>query len=174
MSGEALAGGTVQVVQATRAAELQGVRDLIREFTNWAFSQSEEASAAPTFSGLDKELAALPGKYGPPTGCLLLATSNGEPAGCVAIRRHDDTTAEIKRMYVRPAMRGRGVGGALLNELIATARRLGYGRMVLTTHPSLASAQRLYQTAGFAVVHNPENFPTHEDLEVCMEMTLTG
>ncbi len=72
----------------------------------------------------------------------MLARSKDEPVGCVAIRRHDDTTAEVKRMYVRPSMRGRGVGGALAGELIATPRQLGYGRMVLTTHPALESAIR--------------------------------
>ena len=163
----------IQIVQASTADELQGVRDLIREFTDWVFSTSDEAQTAPTFSGLEAELAALPGKYGPPTGCLLLATSDGTPAGCVAIRRHDETTAEVKRMYVRPIMRGKGVGVALLDELISATRRLGYRRMVLTTHPSLESAQRLYLATGFVVVENPDDFPAHEDVEICMQMTLT-
>lgn len=165
-------GGRTQVVHATMSTELDGVRGLIREFTDWAFSMSESAREEATFRGLEAELARLPGKYAPPKGCLLLATSEGEPAGCVALRRHDDRTAEVKRMYVRPSARGRGIGGAMLDELISTARRLSYRRIVLTTHPMLESAIRLYQAAGFVIVQSPTDFPEHGDIEVCMELTL--
>lgn len=75
-------------------------------------------------------------------------------------------------MYVLPSARGLGVGTALIDELIAATRRMGYSRMVLTTHPLLESAIRLYQVAGFEIVHNPPNFPDYEGSEVCMEKLL--
>ncbi|MEY8099749.1 MULTISPECIES: GNAT family N-acetyltransferase [Falsihalocynthiibacter] len=88
------------------------------------------------------------------------------------MRRFNTETSEIKRMYVQTTARGQGVGGALLTELIATARKLGYRRLVLSTHPSLTSAQSIYRSAGFVVVENPLDFPEYGEIEVCMETNL--
>lgn len=94
------------IAQVRTPAEIVRVRDLIREYTAWAFTQSRSASDAPTFAGLEQERATLPGIYTPPSGRLLLATNDGQPAGCVALKGHAASTGEFKRLYTRPGFRG--------------------------------------------------------------------
>ncbi|HWX25308.1 MAG TPA: GNAT family N-acetyltransferase, partial [Vicinamibacteria bacterium] len=85
----------------------------------------------------------------PPTGCLLLAVGEGGAEGCVALRRLDGQTSEMKRLYVRPQARGSGIGRRLALAIIAEARRIGYARMRLDTVPSMKGAIGLYQSLGF-------------------------
>ena len=101
------------------------------------------------FQNFDAELAALPGEYAPPGGVLLIARDGGAPAGCVALRRLDAGTGEMKRMYVREAYRGSGLGRRLAVEVIGEARKRRYARVVLDTLPKLAPAIALYRDLGF-------------------------
>jgi ribosomal protein S18 acetylase RimI-like enzyme len=101
------------------------------------------------FQEFDREIANLPGEYAPPAGELLLASMEGQPVGCIAMRRLDDFTCEMKRLYVRPAARGRGLGRLLCEALIALAQERGYGRMKLDTVPEMDRAIALYRALGF-------------------------
>jgi putative acetyltransferase len=101
------------------------------------------------FQGFDQELASLPGDYARPRGRLLLARISGEPAGCVALRPLADGAAEIKRLYVRAAFRGMGIGRTLAECVIDEARSLGYRALKLDTLPAMNEAQRLYAELGF-------------------------
>lgn len=114
------------------------------------------------FQNFDDELASLPGEYCESLrGAALIAKSGSEAAGCVALRRWDDETAEIKRLYVRTGFRGLGVGRALAKEILDCARRIDYVRVRLDTVPSMASATKLYSSFGFQPIsaYRPNPIP---------------
>jgi putative acetyltransferase len=134
-------GATIAVV--TSARETEPVRVLFREY-------AESLDFDLCFQDFEQELADLPGPYAPPSGCLLLATVTGEPAGCVALRRLADGVCEMKRLYVRRRYRGTGLGRSLAEQVIRAATRLGYQTMRLDTIPSvMGSAVALYRALGF-------------------------
>ncbi len=127
----------------TSADELEAVRRLFREY-------AESLGFDLCFQGFEQELAGLPGRYAPPSGCLLLATAGGEPAGCVALKRLADGVCEMKRLYVRGRQRGTGLGRLLAERVIGEAVRLGYQAIRLDTVPSvMGSAVGLYRALGF-------------------------
>jgi ribosomal protein S18 acetylase RimI-like enzyme len=101
------------------------------------------------FQNFAEEMASLSRTYGPPHGCLLLARTDGELVGCVAIRRQDAAVCEMKRLYVKPQYRRAGLGRRLTESAIGHARQLGYFRMVLDTLPSMTEAQSLYESLDF-------------------------
>lgn len=106
-------------------------------------------SEALCFQGFEEELARLPGAYAPPSGALLLAREGAAAAGCVALRGLDPVTAEMKRMYVRAAYRGAGLGRRLALAIVEEARQRRYTRIVLDTLPVLSAAIALYRDLGF-------------------------
>jgi putative acetyltransferase len=124
------------------AQDLADVRSLFGEY-------SRLVAEALCFQNFDQELEALPGLYAPPGGALLIARDGAKAAGCVALRRLDGGSGEMKRMYVRDAYRGTGLGRRLALAVIDEARKRNYSRVVLDTLPKLAPAIALYRDLGF-------------------------
>jgi putative acetyltransferase len=133
---------SVHIAQATSTAEIAQVRKLFEEYWN-------SFGFTPCFQNFSSELAGLPGKYAPPGGRLALAHVEGRPAGCVALRPIDALRCEAKRLYVRPEMRGLGLGHLLLSWVIEEARAAGYREMVGDTMPVMQQALAMYDRAGF-------------------------
>jgi ribosomal protein S18 acetylase RimI-like enzyme len=120
------------------APEITVAADLFREYVNGL-------GIDLSFQDFAAELAALPGKYAPPTGELMLAYSpRGDALGCVAVRPLAGAACEMKRLYVRPVARGLGIGHALVAAIIESAQALGYAEMKLDTLPTMPEAFALY------------------------------
>jgi GNAT superfamily N-acetyltransferase len=147
------------IAQVKTTADITAMQELIREYTTWAFKLEAKSHEAPTFAGLEEELANLPGEFAPPGGRLLLAKYDGRPAGCIALKRHDSTTCELKRFYVRPDFRGLGIGKSLVQQLLDEACRSGYRRMVLDSHYTMKKAHDIYEAFGFKRVSAPSDYP---------------
>ena len=96
-----------------------------------------------------EEILHLEEKYGPPKGQIYLVLVDGELAGCVGMKPSDDSHAELKRLYVRPAFRGRNLGETLTRRIMDDARKAGYRYLRLSTLPGLKSALKLYRRLGF-------------------------
>ena len=101
------------------------------------------------FASFEQELAGLPGDYASPGGALLLARDGAQAAGCVALRRHDASRGEMKRLYVRDRYRGSGLGRRLAEEIIMESKRKRYARLLLDTLPKMTGAIALYRALGF-------------------------
>lgn len=136
------ASASFEIFPAEGAAALDELRALMREY--W-----DSSGFTPGFQNFAQELIALPGSYAPPEGRLALAWVEGEAAGCIALRRLDGRRAEAKRLYVKPAFRGRGLGRALLQWVIGEARKAGYSELMADTMPVMREALALYSRTGF-------------------------
>jgi ribosomal protein S18 acetylase RimI-like enzyme len=132
----------VQLIAAHSQDRLHSIRELFREY-------ADSLELDLCFQNFQDELATLPGKYAPPAGRLLLALDGEAVAGCVALRPIDPQIAEMKRLYVRPAFRGKGTGKLLAQTIIEEARRIGYARIRLDTLATMPKAISLYRSLGF-------------------------
>ena len=146
----------IDIVVAHAEPELAAVRVLFGEY-------AQQLGVDLQFQGFEQELAALPGEYGEPRGTLLLALVDGAVAGCCALRPIEDVdytnAAEMKRLYVRKAFRGFGLGRRLAEAVLEAGTRMGYASVLLDTLDDMESARALYEDLGFEEIppyyHNP-------------------
>ena len=131
------------LAQVESSAQIEQARELFLEY-------AQSLGFSLCFQGFDQELAGLPGDYAPPDGRLLLARYRDQLAGCVALHKLEPEVCEMKRLYLRPRFRGRGLGRVMAERLIAEARVIGCGKMRLdTVEPVMPNAVAMYRRLGF-------------------------
>ncbi len=146
----------VTLVAAHTPEQIRAVSELFQEYAN-------QLEVDLDFQGFNEELAQLPGDYAEPRGTLILALVDGEVAGCCGLRPLDDVdygnAAEMKRLFVRKAFRGFGLGRQLAEAILEAAQRLGYACVLLDTLNDMEAARALYEELGFVEIppyyHSP-------------------
>ena len=155
----------MELIQAKSDKEIQEARQLFEEY-------AAGLGINLCFQNFDKELADLPGAYAPPSGRLMLAVEDEGTAGCVALRKIADRICEMKRLYVRPKYRGRGLGRTLTESLIGEARAIGYKRMRLDTLPGrMDQAIAMYRSLGFKNIEPYYNNPVEDAAFMELELS---
>lgn len=136
----------LKIIQAESDEQITEVRTLFCEYEAWH-------GLDLCFQGYEQELAGLPGKYAEPAGRLLLTYTDGDLAGCVAMRKLEEGICEMKRLFVRDGFRGAKIGVQLIEKLIADAKAIGYKKMRLDTYPpKMGKAVSLYESHGFRAI----------------------
>ena len=146
------------------------IGELFGEYTDMLVEGDPAFQAYLDLQNYDDELLHLEHKYGPPGGRLYLARENGAAIGCIGLRRIDDENCELKRLYVLPACRGRGLSRLLMDRILADARAIGYKTMLLDTLPFLQTALKLYKDYGFEEIERYNDSPM--DTSIYMRLAL--
>lgn len=132
----------IQIKEVISDPELAQVKKLFYDY-------GVERTFDKALGDYQTEMDELPGKYGAPGGILFMILVDSQPAGCIAYQKLSADTCEMKRMYISPPFRGKGLGKVLIRHLLDEAVKAGYAKMKLDTHPTMFSAQKLYQEFGF-------------------------
>ena len=143
---------------------------LFSEYTQMLVDGDSHFKVYLDMQNYDAELEHLEEKYGEPEGRLYIALSDGEPAGCIALRKIDEESCELKRLYVRPEFRGQHLGELLVNKIIDDARLIGYRQIFLDTLPFLESAIYIYKKLGFTVIDKYNNSPMDNSIYMKYEL----
>jgi carbonic anhydrase len=152
-----------KIIHARSKARIEQFRALLTEYHG-------SPRCAICFRDFEAEAASLPGEYSPPEGRLLLATWRRRLAGGVGVSGLEEGACKMKRLYVRPEFRGKGIGRALAVAALDAGRRLGYARMRLWTFPFMKEAIALYKSLGFRIIATHKS---HAGRRVhCMEAPL--
>lgn len=156
----------IEIVPAHTPDQIEEARQLFKEYAAWL-------EIDLCFQNFDVELAGLPGDYAPPRGRLLLAVDGDQIAGCIALRKMADGICEMKRLFVRAAFRGKGLGRELAGNIIRNATKIGYERMRLDTLPGrMDKAIALYRELGFKEIAPYYNNPVPDAM--FMELVLSA
>lgn len=137
----------------------EDVKQLFREYTDMLISNDNNFANYLNLQNYDDELENLEVKYGLPFGRLYLIYYNKELAGCIALRKINSKSCEMKRLYIRPQFRRIGLGTHLIKKIISDAREIGYSAILLDTLPFLQDAIKLYKSFGFYEIESYNNSP---------------
>lgn len=153
---------------------IREIGELFREYTDMLIAGDSSFQQYLALQHYDQELACPEDKYGPPFGRLYLAYCDGMPAGCIGLKKIDEQNCEMKRLYVRPAFRGRQIGTLLVRRVIEDAKTIGYSAMLLDTLPFLESAVCLYRACGFYEIESYNNSPMAESIYMKLDLGNTS
>ena len=152
------------IVPVATGEDIETARHLFHEYETWLGMDL-------CFQSFEEEMQNLPGKYSPPDGRLYLANFDGEAVGCIALRKIGEGICEMKRLYLKDAARGHGLGKELIEKIIADGREIGYAKMRLDTYPpKMGKAVSLYESHGFRAI-DPYYDNPHEGV-LFMELDL--
>ena len=156
---------TLRTLTANDTEALEQVRQYFRNYAAWL-------GVDLSYQNFDQEMAALPGTYAEPQGRLFFAEDDGKPAGCVGIRPlpGSEGLCEMKRLYVDPAMRGRGIGARLALAAIKAAKEIGYRKILLDTLPNMRMAVKLYRELGFTEAPNYYATPVEGTMFMALDL----
>ncbi|MGA2665676.1 MAG: GNAT family N-acetyltransferase [Nitrososphaerales archaeon] len=155
----------VQVVPVETAKELEDVVALSQEYVTWMVAEIRrrypeldvgEFTSEHEYDDVRKK---FPGEHVPPDGCLLIASSDAEACGCVALGRLTETVCEMRTLFVRPSCRGKGIGRKLAEASLDEARKLGYAYVRLDTLSFMDGALGLYRSLGFYEISPYRDMP---------------
>jgi ribosomal protein S18 acetylase RimI-like enzyme len=153
-----------EIVAVTTNEQIETTRQLFGEYEKWLDMDL-------CFQSFKEEMQNLPGKYSLPDGRLYLANIDGQAVGCIALRKIGDGICEMKRLFLRDAVRGHGLGKTLIEKVIADAREIGYTKMRLDTYPpKMGKAVSLYESHGFRSIEpyydNPHDGVLYMELDL--------
>ncbi len=143
---------------------------LFSEYTKMLIAGDSSFQKYLEIQHYDEELQHLDTKYGLPGGRLYIAFYHGELAGCIGMRKIDEENCEMKRLYVRPAFRGKHIGRELVERLIEDAKEIGYSHMLLDTLPFLKSAVSLYKAYGFYEISSYNDSPVESSIYMKLDL----
>ncbi len=149
---------------------LREVRELFAEYTAMLAEGDSAFREYLELQNYDEELRHLDVKYGLPCGRLYLACCGRQAAGCIGLRKIDEQSCEMKRLYVRPVFRGNHIGDLLVRHIIEDAREIGYSRMLLDTLPFLQNALYLYRKFGFYEIPRYNNSPMDNSIYMRLDL----
>ncbi len=132
-----------EIIEVNSIELIEETKKLFREYEKWL-------NVSLCFQGFEEEVNTLPGKYGSPEGKLYIVKSDNKFSGCIALRKLEDGICEMKRLYLQPELRGKGIGNELVSKIIHDAKDLGYKKMRLDTiKEKMPNAVRMYEKYGF-------------------------
>ena len=146
----------MKIRETVSNADLEQIKKMFRQYFIWI---TDDNKINMSYQGIETELDSLPGKFSPPEGCLLIAEVDDNPVGCVALRSFEPGTCEMKRLFVKPEFRSKGVGMALAKRVITEAKKRGYNKMLLDTGDFMVAAQKLYNSLGFKTTNQYYEVP---------------
>jgi len=146
------------------------IKELFKEYTDMLIDGDPVFARYLDMQNYNDELEDLKEKYGEPHGRLYLALCDGKAAGCIALKRNDDKSCELKRLYVRSAFRGKKLGKILAQKIVEEAKKAGYQRIYLDTLPCLVSAIKLYRELGFVEIPKYNDSPMENSIYMVKEI----
>jgi carbonic anhydrase len=155
----------IRILTADDTEALDQVRQFFRNYAGWL-------GVDLSFQNFDQEMAALPGAYTPPNGRLFYAEYDGISAGCVGVRplAGSEGVCEMKRLYVEPQFRGRGIGRRLALAAIKAAKEIGYRKLLIDTLPNMRMAVKLYRELGFTEAPNYYQTPVEGTMFLALDL----
>lgn len=146
------------------------ISTLFSEYTEMLIAGDPLFQEYLNIQNYDEELEHLDIKYGLPSGRLYLALCDRKLAGCIGLRKIDDQNCEMKRLYVRPAFRGKNIGGKLIQQILKDAKEIGYSHMLLDTLPFLKSAIHMYKAYGFYEIPSYNDSPMNTSIYMKLDL----